>query len=171
MQMWIVMNSKGILRTAVILSIVMLNMGCDQFTKNLIRERVGNHEQIELISDHFTLTRVENTGAFLSLGDSLPAPLKDILLSVIPLLALTMGLGYVLFRTSLPPVVLTGVCFILGGGMGNIYDRLQYGSVTDFLHINLGFLRTGIFNMADLSISIGVFIIILQLFSRKNPVQ
>jgi signal peptidase II len=162
------MNNKGIFRVLVILSIVVINIGCDQFTKKLIRDRVANNEYIELISDSFTLTHVENTGAFLSLGDSLPPPIKDLLLSGLPLLALTLGLFYVLFRNTLPPIAIIGICFILGGGIGNIYDRLLYGSVTDFLHINLGFLRTGIFNMADLSITTGVFIIILHLFSRRK---
>ncbi len=162
------MHSKGILRTLVILSIVILNVGCDQVTKKMIRERVGNNESIEVFSDHITLTHVENTGAFLSLGDSLPTPIKDLLLTLFPLLALVFGFAYVLMRQSLSATALTGICFILGGGIGNIYDRIVYGSVTDFLHIDLGFLQTGIFNMADLSITAGVFIMVLQLLIKRN---
>jgi signal peptidase II len=64
--------------------------------------------------------------------------------------------------------MLTGFCFVIGGGIGNVFDRIVYGSVTDFLHINFGFFQTGIFNLADLSIMTGVFIILLQsLFKRK----
>jgi signal peptidase II len=48
----------------------------------------------------------------------------------------------------------------------NIYDRIQYGSVTDFLHINLGVFQTGIFNMADVSITTGTCMILVDLFRR-----
>jgi len=47
-----------------------------------------------------------------------------------------------------------------GGGIGNVYDRIIYGSVTDFLHIDLGLFETGIFNMADVSITTGALILL-----------
>lgn len=82
------MQIKEILRTGIILLIVMCNIGCDQVTKVIVREKVDYNEKIELIDNHFTLTKVENSGAFLSMGDSLPLPIKFMLLSLIPLLLL-----------------------------------------------------------------------------------
>ncbi len=59
--------------------------------------------------------------------------------------------------------------FIIGGGIGNLYDRILYGSVTDFLHMDFQLFRTGIFNMADVSIMIGVFwLMFTQLKTRQN---
>jgi signal peptidase II len=58
--------------------------------------------------------------------------------------------------------------FAIGGGIGNIYDRLVHGSVTDFMHINFGLFQTGIFNMADVSIMVGMFIFLAQSYSRQR---
>ena len=58
--------------------------------------------------------------------------------------------------------------FAIGGGIGNIYDRLVHGSVTDFMHINFGLFQTGIFNMADVSITTGMFIFLYQSYSRQK---
>lgn len=61
-----------------------------------------------------------------------------------------------------------GISFIIGGGIGNLYDRMWYGSVTDFMHINFTIFQTGIFNMADVSIMTGMFIILIQLFIKPK---
>jgi len=65
-------------------------------------------------------------------------------------------------------ISLIGFCFIIGGGIGNIYDRILYGSVTDFLFIDLGgIFKTGIFNIADLSVTTGMIMILLMSFKNK----
>src|SRR5690606_36186942 len=106
-------------------------------------------ENISLISQYFTLTKVENTGALLSIASDLPQTLKFILLSGIPVLALAFGIGYMFFRKDISKMSMLALSFAIGGGIGNIYDRIIYGSVTHFLHIDLGIFQTGIFNMAD----------------------
>lgn len=61
-----------------------------------------------------------------------------------------------------------GVCFLIGGGIGNIYDRIVYGSVTDFLHMDFVLFKTGIFNMADVSIMTGIGLLLLQTLLAKK---
>jgi signal peptidase II len=151
-----------------ILLIIIVNIGCDQVSKKIVRQNVKPHEAIHLVSNHVTVTNVENTGAFLSLGTSLPKAVKNILLSLLPFIAVLLGLLYVLTKHDLPNLMLAGFCFIIGGGIGNLFDRMIYGSVTDFLHIDFGIFQTGIFNMADLSIMIGILIIFLQSFLRRK---
>ena len=58
--------------------------------------------------------------------------------------------------------------FIVGGGIGNIYDRIVYGSVTDMVFIDLQFAHTGIFNLADVSVMIGTGIILIEQFLPKK---
>src|SRR5687767_2521097 len=145
---------KRLLRTSVILVVLSCNIGCDQISKNIVRQHVALHEQISFVSNHVILTKVENTGAFLSAGDSLPQPFKSLLLIALPLVALAFGLRYVVTQKGLSHTMLLGICFGIGGGLGNIYDRMVHGSVTDFLHISFGLFRTGIFNMADVSVMI-----------------
>ena len=57
---------------------------------------------------------------------------------------------------------------IIGGGIGNLYDRVVFGRVTDFLHMNFHFFQTGVFNMADVSIMTGTFIMLLGIFFKGN---
>ena len=63
--------------------------------------------------------------------------------------------------------MLVGISFVLGGGIGNMYDRIIHGSVTDFLHIDFVIFQTGIFNMADVSIMTGMFLILIRPFYKE----
>jgi signal peptidase II len=145
-----------------IMLVLASNIGCDQISKNIARQKLDYHDQITLLNGHLTLIKVENTGAFLSLGNSLPQPLKLILLGIIPLTALAIALVYVLTKRRISGIRMVGMCFLIGGGIGNIADRMIFGSVTDFLHLNFGTLQTGIFNMADVSIMTGLALILLD---------
>jgi signal peptidase II len=156
------METRKLIRTIAIVIILASNIGCDQVSKSLVRERLDKRERVELAGDYFILTRVENTGAFLSMGNSLPAPLRITLLSVFPALIMVYGLYFLFTKRSLSWITILGLCFIIGGGIGNLYDRIVYGSVTDFLHMDFVVFRTGIFNMADVSIMIGTFLILLH---------
>jgi len=163
------MKVKPILRTLAIVTILISNVGCDQISKNIVRKRIHYNEEISLMNNYLTLTKIENKGAFFSLGHSLPQPVKLWLLTILPMVALGLAFVYLLTKRSLSNVAIVGICFIIGGGIGNIYDRLVYGSVTDFLHIDFVIFQTAIFNMADVSIMTGVFAIVLDTFrSRFN---
>jgi signal peptidase II len=78
------------------------------------------------------------------------------------MIALGLAFLYLLTKRNLTNMAIIGTCFIIGGGIGNIYDRIVYGSVTDFLHIDFVIFQTAIFNMADVSIMTGVFMIVLD---------
>ncbi len=166
------MKTNRLFRNTFIAIVLLFNIGCDQISKTIVRSRIDFHEQINLFDNHIMLTRVENSGAFLSIGDSLSASVKFILLVLIPFMALMVGTYFLFVRSALSRSTLVALSFVVGGGIGNIMDRYLYGSVTDFLHINLGILRTGIFNMADVSIMTGVFIIATAyLIGRNNPLM
>ena len=58
---------------------------------------------------------------------------------------------------------------ILGGALGNFYDRIVYGAVPDYIDFHVNGFHWFIFNIADIFISIGVFaLIILEIFDNKN---
>jgi signal peptidase II len=158
-----------IIRTVIIVLILASNIGCDQVSKNIVRERVNLHEDISVIGERLILTRIENTGAFLSLGTNLPHLLKLILLTILPVIVLAGALTYLVMKRDLTLLFSVGLAFIVGGGIGNIYDRVLYGSVTDFLHIDLVYFRTGIFNMADVSVMVGMSLLIMNLFINGHP--
>lgn len=166
------MLTRTFSRILFICCIVLLNIGCDQASKKIVREKIADNATISVIKDHFTFTRVENSGAFLSLGNELTGAMRNTLLNGLPMLALILGLAYIIWKRNLSPLVLLGICFIIGGGFGNLYDRLTYGSVTDFMHIRLFGLQTGVFNMADVSIMTGSFLVaIASLFPQRPKVR
>jgi signal peptidase II len=160
----------GVIRTLLIFAILISSISCDQLTKSMVRNQVSGDEQISLLNNSVTLMRVENAGAFLSLGNSLPSLAKLGILILIPVLVLLSGIYFVFYRKDIQNTTLIGICFVLGGGIGNIYDRIIYGSVTDFLHINFGIFQTGIFNLADVSLMIGIFIVLFDTY-RKRPLS
>src|SRR5882757_9501420 len=165
------MHTKGVLRIVLIVLIIIINIGCDQVSKKIVRHTIGPYQIISVLNDHLTVTHAENPGAFLSLGDSLPKTAKNILLSLLPLIMLAFVFYYVITKHTLSRPMLVGLSFIIGGGIGNVFDRIVYGSVTDFLHIKFGIFQTGIFNLADLSIVTGTLILLLNfLFKKKQPV-
>jgi signal peptidase II len=161
------MNSKRLLRSVILFAILAVNIGCDQLSKHVARQRIGDNERISVVANYVTLMKVENEGAFLSLGTSLPKTVRFILLSLLPLAVLGFGVGYLFTKTSMSWLSAVGFAFVIGGGMGNLYDRLLYGSVTDFLHIDFIIFQTGIFNMADVSIMTGMGMVILDAFHKK----
>jgi signal peptidase II len=151
-----------IIRFVVIFSILIINIGCDQISKNIVRRSIDSYQEISVIKNYVTLTKVENAGAFLSIGDSLPDSLRFLLLTLLPLVMLGFGVGFLFLKNNLPKPVILGFTFVMGGGIGNIYDRLMHGTVTDFLHIDFGIFQTGIFNLADVSIMLGVLMVLLD---------
>ena len=164
------MNSKNIFRAVVILLILSVTVGCDQISKKIVREKVADFQTITVIKNHFTIEKVENTGAFLSMGDSASGAMRIIFLNVIPLLLILASLVYILVKVNLNRTTLLAIILMIGGGLGNIYDRIAHGSVTDFLYINLGgVFHTGIFNVADMCITAGISIILLQSWFKKKP--
>lgn len=159
---------RNAIRIILILLTVSVNIGCDQVSKSIVREKIGYGETIQYLDNHLTLTKVENTGAFLSLGDSWPPFIKSALLLLMPLIVIGLGLGYLVVTFRLSRLFIAGACFIIGGGIGNLIDRFVYSSVTDFLHLQFGVFQTGIFNMADVSVMVGVGLILLNSFLQQQ---
>ena len=140
----------------------------DQLSKFLIRQNVDQYSEIKLIGDYFILTNVENSGAFLGMGSDFSPFIKTVFLLILPIIVLICIMIYVYRDKQIDKISLIGFCLIIGGGIANIYDRILYGSVTDFLFIDLGgIFKTGIFNIADLSVTTGMILILLMGFRSK----
>jgi signal peptidase II len=162
------MDKKRISRGLWLLLLLALIIGADRISKIYVRDHVHFSIIITVVKDFLSITRVENTGAFLSLGNDLPNPWHFILLSALPAAALLWGLLYVLLKPNLNLLNQAGIITILAGGIGNLYDRAVYGSVTDFVHMNFGIFETGIFNVADVAIMVGVGILLLNAYLRER---
>lgn len=162
------MKMKRKFKILLILFLVGLNISCDQITKIEVRERIDPHQIIQVVKSNVILTNVENTGAALSLGSNLPPFAKLILLQLLPVLVLALLLGYILIKKTIPPIQLLAFTCIVGGGLGNIVDRIRYNSVTDFMYLEIGPLHTGIFNMADVSVTLGALLILIEALYHRT---
>lgn len=156
-------------RYIIVFGLILLNIACDQVSKKVVRDTVEPHSHNQIIGDTFILTNVENKGAFLGMGSDLNPIVKTVLLLILPLAVLLLVLRYLLTKQGIDNFSLIGLTFIVGGGIGNLYDRILYGEVTDFFHIDLGgVFKTGIFNMADVSVMVGMGCLIVANFVTKK---
>lgn len=165
------MKAKRVLRIFYILILLVSTISCDQITKDIVRKKMEYHTQINLISKYVILTKVENTGAFLGLGNSIPRPLYLLLMIVLPLIAMGYALYFLIKKNTLSNIVIIGISFAIGGGIGNIIDRIIYGSVTDFLYFDFVVFHTGVVNMADISVTIGFFMIMAEFYLNRNEIK
>jgi signal peptidase II len=156
------------IRNVLIVVLLIANVGCDQIAKIVVRHNVEENARISLVDKYLTLTKVENTGAFLGLGNSLPRIVYVLLMIVLPLIALGFALVYLFRKNNLPKLFTVGLGLVIGGGVGNIIDRILFGSVTDFLYFDFVIFHTGVVNFADISVTTGIFILIYDNFVNKR---
>ncbi len=155
-------------KTVAIAITIIFNIAIDQITKVIARLNLDPGKKIQIIGDYLVFIRVENRGAFLGILSDLPEVMRTIVLSVLPTIAIIWFLVHIIRDDKMSRLMVIGVSFMLGGGIGNLYDRIVYGSVTDFLHIDLGFTQTGIFNVADMSIMAGGGLVLLEFFKNRK---
>ena len=148
--------------------LVFLSIAFDQISKIWVRNNFESYSEKSIIGDVFTLIKVENTGAFLGMGSELSEIPRILLLIILPVIVLISITLYTYIDKTLDKLSIIGFSLIIGGGIANIFDRIVFGSVTDFLYINLGgIFKTGIFNIADLSVTTGMILILISSFKRK----
>lgn len=152
--------------------LIIFNIAIDQISKILVRANVEPREVIQLIGDKFILTNVYNKGAFLGMGSEMNDTLRVILLLVLPTIVLGYLIYYILTNKSLDKLSTIALSCIAGGGIANVFDRIAFGKVTDFFFIDLGgVFKTGIFNVADMSVTFGMLILVYTWFISSNRKQ
>ena len=156
-------------RNLLITIIVFLSIVLDQISKIWVRNNFDSYIENSIIGDVFTLIKVENTGAFLGMGSELSEILRILLLIVLPIIVLISITIYNYIDKTLDKISIIGFSLIIGGGIGNIFDRIVYGSVTDFLYLDFGgIFKTGIFNIADFSVTTGMILILISSFKKNS---
>jgi signal peptidase II len=144
--------------------------GCDRVTKHMAREWLAPCPPISVLNDFVRFEYVENEGAFLGFGSSMPRELRFVLFVILTGVILALTLAFIARVDDLGLGSLIGLSLVAGGGVGNLIDRIiNDGAVTDFVILGIGSLRTGIFNLADVAIVVGVVMILLwSLGARKE---
>jgi signal peptidase II len=154
-------------RSLVLLVVLGLGtVGCDQATKGI----AASHEpNVALFGGVVRLTYAENPGAFLGLGDRLPDGARIAVL--VGVNAIILGaLGWWAFRRRQDLLVRAAATLVIAGGIGNLIDRVlrEGGRVVDFMMVGVGPVKTGIFNVADVAVMVGVGLLFLA-GARREP--
>lgn len=160
MRSWLSRNAPRLLY----LGIAFFVIAADRLTKIYIRGHVElNIGVIPVIPHFFSITHVENTGAAFSLFADWPLRVRTPLLVGFSVLAMLV-ICYLLWN-SVRHFTWTGfaLALVLGGAAGNLYDRIRYGRVTDFLHFYVGRYAWPDFNLADSAIVVGATLLALGL--------
>lgn len=122
--------------------------------------------------DTFRISYAENDGAFLGLFGNLPDAARFWILTVFNGLILAGVAGYILGAKNVSRYVFLAFALVVAGGIGNMIDRVRFGVVIDFFNIGIGGLRSGIFNIADMSISAGFLMMVpLAILGEKESPQ
>lgn len=151
---------------AVLAAIAAAIVGLDQWTKALTVANVPMHETVPALPGVFHITHTKNSGAIWGILQG-----QTWLFVVIMVLFLAV-LGVLIWKKWLTKKF-EWIClaFIAGGGVGNMIDRLAYGTVTDMIEFD--FVKFPVFNVADCFITVGCFALLLYIIffdrEKKTP--
>jgi len=145
-------------RILILFFVLISCVGCDQATKFVARQTLATAPVQEYAGGLFRFVYAENPGAFLSLGATLPADARFWIFVVMAALLLAgVGVFALRYLQQTPFVVSLAIALVIGGGLGNLIDRIVHdGRVVDFMQVGFPWLRTGVFNVADMAIMSGV---------------
>ncbi|MCB0381893.1 MAG: signal peptidase II [Psychroserpens sp.] len=158
-------------RNVSIILLILFNIAIDQISKVIVRSNIKLRtdtdpgEKINIIGENFILTNVYNKGAFLGMGSEMSDSLRVIFLLILPTIVLSYLIYYIITNKTLDKLSTVALSCIAGGGIANVFDRIVFGQVTDFFFIDLGgIFKTGIFNLADMSVTFGMIILVYTWF-------
>jgi signal peptidase II len=156
-------------RAAWVAALLLACVGCDQVTKVLAAQHLAGRPPVSLLGGTFRLLYAENTGAFLSLGSGLPEAARIWIFVVITGAVLGLLLFYGLtHKDTMRSWEVIALALVVGGGIGNLIDRISLGLVRDFLFLGVGWLRTGVFNVADMAITCGAVLMLAGLWRGRR---
>ncbi len=150
---------------ALIFTVLIATIGLDQFTKLLAHEWLMGQPPSIFLGGLARLEYVRNPGAFLSLGATLSDGARFWILTAGVSIFLAIAAWVLFFRTT-HRMYAASLALIISGGIGNLIDRVLYGSVIDFMNLGVGSLRTGVFNVADIAISLGAVLMLFDSFRK-----
>lgn len=143
----------------------------DRVTKILIERMLPMNDAITVIPGFFQITHVHNRGAAFGLFSDSSSEWRSVLLIGFSTLALAV-IAYLLWKSDHTlPTTAVGLSLILGGAIGNLWDRIARGQVTDFLHFYIGNYVWPDFNVADSCIVVGAILLIFEILFAKPPAK
>ena len=141
----------------------------DRATKAVVARRISLHDGIQIIPGFFRITHVENRGAAFGLFADSPAQWKIAMLVLFSIIALIVVTALLWRNSHVMTTTGIGLALILGGAVGNLWDRLLNGRVVDFLLFYVGQYQWPAFNVADSAIVCGAGLLVIEILFAKAP--
>lgn len=146
-------------RLSIIVFIVLSILVFDQITKHLVKNYIGVNDSIEILP-FLHIVNVRNTGAAFGMFKWMGSKF---------FIAISFfAIFFVIIMLKRSSYNAIGLSLILGGALGNLIDRLLYGSVIDFIDIFIDKYHWPAFNVADSSLTIGIAIILITSVIKKR---
>ena len=131
----------------------------DRITKIAVTSNMSYGQSIKILPKIFHFTFVLNNGTAFGLLKG-----QNVFLAVISASAAVLIIIYVMRHRTLKPAVSSAFGLILGGALGNLFDRIRFGYIIDFLDFRVW----PVFNIADSAITIGMLILVIMLCTRSS---
>ena len=135
----------------------------DQVTKAAVEASIPEHTTISVLPHFLNLIHTKNAGAAFGLFSDSPAPWKTVLLIVVSSLLLAMVIAVMWRNQQLRWGTGAALALILGGALSNLFDRVRFGRVVDFLDVYWRSYHWPAFNLADSAIVVGAGFLVFQL--------
>jgi signal peptidase II len=162
-------NTKPKDKRGLVLAISALVVILDRITKHIVAQQLPNGQTHTVIPGIFRISDVHNTGAAFSMfaENASPVTVRNILIAfsavaVVVLFGMLWRVGRYLTVTSV------ALALILGGAFGNLYDRIRYHYVIDFLEVRIVHYHWPDFNVADSCIVIGACLLLIEIFRPQQ---
>jgi signal peptidase II len=141
----------------------------DRATKAVVARNISLHDGIQVIPGFFRITHVENRGAAFGLFADSPGQWKIAMLVLFSIVALVVVTALLWRNSHAMTSTGIGLALILGGAVGNLWDRLLNGRVVDFLLFYVGQYQWPAFNVADSAIVCGAGLLVIEILFAKAP--
>ena len=145
------MNNKG--KIYYITCLVLL---LDQIVKIIVNNCMTLYDEIKLIPNFFSIYYVKNTGAAFSILGN-----QTLLLIVVSCLCLIIIKEYIKKEKNITNLSMISLGLIVGGTLGNLFDRIMYHAVIDYLAFDIFKYSFPVFNLADIAITTGTFLLVV----------
>ena len=152
---------------AIALAVLLL----DRITKWLVIRNIALEDSVSIIPGLFRLTHLENPGAAFSIFAESASPYRTALLVGVSLAALSVVALLLWTRRSSFSSTTIALSLIAGGALGNLWDRISDGKVTDFLDFYISSHHWPPFNLADSAIVVGALLLMLRMLAKEKPLK
>lgn len=141
----------------------------DRLTKWIIEAHVSFLDTLQVIPGFFDIVHTENRGVAFSLFNDSTSEWRTVLLVLFSLVAVAVVGGFIQWRAKrMDGISVAGFALILGGAAGNVFDRIVWGRVTDFLDFSIAGYHWPAFNVADSALVIGCGLLLLEALHPKK---